>query len=366
MCDTVLRVSPSRIKNNLAYIRSRIPPGTRILVNLKANAYGHGAYLTGPVVEEEADYAAVACREEGMRLRRDGFGLPLLVYNPPLEWDDEFFEAGLEPVLYSVEQAATLLGYLAARRRGPVKVHIQLDTGMHRSGLMPDRTEEMIALLRDNPLVRVVSVFSHLAAADDPAEDEFTRGQIRLFERLSSRFRVLNPDLIRHIANSAAVFRFPEAAFDMVRPGLAVYGISPVEGEPEKVLRPVGQLTNRVTQVRTIGPGETVGYNRRFRAERPVRVALIPVGYGDGYKRALGLGKGYVLIRQRRAPLIGVVNMDMITVDVTAVPGVEPGESAVLIGDDPSAAELARRAGTIPYDILASLTARVRREWGEF
>ena len=365
MCETRLWLSQKRLDNNLRLIRSRLPADTKILINLKANAYGHGAVLLGKYLENKADYFSVACQKEGMELREAGIGTPVIVYNPPVEWNRAFFEARLEPVLYGLEQAKALADFLRKEGLNGIRVHVKLDTGMHRSGLIPGDTDEMIALLRQDENMHLTSVFSHLAAADDPKEADFTRAQIALFDRLSRKFFTVNDRLIRHIANSSAIYAYPEAVFDMVRPGLSVYGISPVAGEWETLLQPIGQMVSRITQIRTVKKGETVGYNRKFTAPRDTRVALIPTGYGDGYKRALGLGKGYVTVNGMAAPVIGKVNMDMITVDVTDIPA-SIGDLAVLFGDKPRVDELARLAGTIPYDITTSVSRRVARIWHNF
>jgi alanine racemase len=365
MCETRLLLSKSRLSKNLKYIRSKLPGGTKILVNLKANAYGHGASLIGAFLQDAVDYFSVACQKEGVALRKAGIKAPVLVYNPPVEWNADFFNARLEPVLYSIDQTKGLIDFIKGRRLPPVRVHIKLDTGMHRSGLMPGFEDEMIALLKDTPYLKPVSVLSHLAAADDPDEDAFTRQQIKLFDELSRKFFEVHPGIIRHIANSSAIFRFPGAVFDMVRPGLSVYGISPVEGASNTQLFPVGQLITRVTQLRTVKKGDTVGYNRTFTAQRDTVVALVPTGYGDGYKRALGYGNGYVVINEKKVPVIGKVNMDMLTLDVTDT-DVQVGDTVILFGDRPHVKELARIAGTIPYEITTAVSQRVTRVWQNF
>ncbi len=365
MCEIRLLLSRERIGHNLDYIRSKLNEDTRILVNLKANAYGHGAVMLGKFLQDKVDYFSVACQKEGMELRQASIRTPILVYNPPVEWNKDFFKAGLEPVLYGLHQTEKLIQFIEHNRLGPVKVHVKLDTGMHRSGLMAPYVDEMIKLLSGSPNLELVSVLSHFAAADDPHEDAFTMAQVRLFDELSRKFYTVNPRLIRHIANSSAIFRLKNVLFDMVRPGLSVYGISPVEGEPEKHLLPIGKFITRITQIREVDPGETVGYNRMFRAERKTRVALAPAGYGDGYKRALGHGKGKVWINGVPAPVIGKVSMDMLTLDITGIEAAI-GDEVVLFGDRPHVNELARWANTIPYDITTSLSQRVTRIWQNF
>jgi len=365
MCETALWLSRSRFNRNFRAIRERVGRNVKILINLKANAYGHGAVAVGTFFEGKADYFSVACQKEGTELRLAGIRTPILVYNPPVEWNKAFFDAQLEPVLYHPQQVRSLSEFLHAAGLKKIKVHLKIDTGMHRSGVSPELLDEMLAALQKDKRLELVSVFSHLAAADDPVEKEFTLSQIRLFDLLSRQVKAIYPSAIRHLANSAAIWNYPEAYFDMVRPGLSIYGISPVEGEPENILQPVGQLVSRITQIRRIDKGETVGYNRQFKAERPSRIAVIPTGYGDGYKRLLGEGKAYVMINGQKAPVIGKVNMDMITVDVTDTEA-EIGDRAILFGDQPHAKELAKIAQTIPYDITTSLTQRVKREWKEF
>ncbi len=366
MCHTEFWLSRDRLLHNFRYIRGLLHKNTRILVNLKANAYGHGAGPIGLFLDDKADYFSVACQWEGEQLRKAGIESPVLVYNPPLDWNKSFFENQLTPAVYNVDQLDRLINFVRENRLGKIKVHIKIDTGMHRSGLMPEHVERMIRLLKSQSVVEPEGVFSHLAAADDPAEDDFTKRQIETFRTLSQKFFEINPGLIRHLANSSALLRQLDCEFDMVRPGLSIYGISPVEGEAGKKLKPVGQLVSRITQLREIGTGETVGYNRLFKARRPSKIALIPTGYADGYKRALGSGKGQVLLNGQLVPVIGKVSMDMITLDVTEVENVKIGDRVTLFGDKPGAWELARLVKTIPYEITTSVSARVRRVWKNF
>ncbi len=359
--DTALLLDKQALIDNLNRIKELAGDRTRILINLKANAYGHGAVKLGKFLEDKADRFSVAYANEGLELRRAGIRTPVLVFNPPLYPGKDFFDAKLEPVLYDTAQAGI---YIEAAKQQGLKhypVHIKVDTGMHRSGLMPEKLNDLLKLLAGTDALRPVTVYSHLAAAEDPAEDRFTEAQKALFDRLARQTEDVFPGIIKHLANSAALVRFPDIRYDMVRPGLSVYGYTLVQGD-EKNWRPVASLVSKVTQIREIDAGESVGYNRCFKAGKKSRVALIPVGYGDGYFRLFGNGNAYVNIEGERFPVIGNVSMDMITADVSGSK-VKPGDKAVLFGKDPDVYELARIARTIPYEIVTAVSRRVPRLW---
>ncbi len=359
--ETVLWLDANALDRNLSFFKQRTGKNTRILVNLKANAYGHGAVITGRYLQKKVDYFSVAYANEGHELRRHQITTPLLVFNPPLDPYEQFFEDRLEPVFYHPEQMEIYRRFLNQTGLKSYPVHLKLDTGMHRSGLLPSLLNVALEKLKA-PEFRLVSVYSHLAAADDPAEDPFTLGQIRLFDELSRNVLKIFPNAFRHLANSAALLRFDNVAYDMVRPGIGIYGYTTVQGA-ENLLKPVARLRSRITQVREINEGESVGYNRRFTASRKSRIALVPLGYGDGYFRLFGNGRAYVTVEGQKAPVIGVVSMDMLTVDVTAVPQANTGSEVCIFGQDPSVYDLARIAQTIPYEITTALHQRVIRKW---
>ncbi len=361
--ETVLWLSPEALDHNFRFFKSRAGKTIRILVNLKADAYGHGAVLIGKFLQHKTDYFSVAYANEGFQLRNAGISIPVLVFNPPTDPCRSFFEHRLEPVFYHTEQIRIYKQILVQLGINAYPVHLKLDSGMHRSGLPAAQLDMAIKELK-NPVFKLVSVYSHLAAADDPAEDSFTRKQISLFDRLSARVKQDFPRVIRHLANSAAAIRFPEAIYDMIRPGIGIYGYTTYE-KAKNLLKPVASLQSAITQIREVDAGESVGYNRRFVATRKTRIALIPTGYGDGYFRLFGNGKAYVTIEGKPAPTIGTVSMDMLTVDITHIPQARIGSLVCIFGEKPSVYDLAQIARTIPYEITTALHERVLRKWND-
>nr|MDE5945534.1 alanine racemase [Rikenella sp.] len=236
-------------------------------------------------------------------------------------------------------------------------IHLKLDTGMHRLGFVPEEIGTLCELLGQESAVRVRSIFSHLAASEDPAEDDFTRGQIALFREMSARIvdALGDESILRHVCNSAGIARFPEAHLDMVRLGVGLYGIE----DPE--LQPVATLRTQIVQIKQLRPGDTVGYNRRGVVERPMRTATIPIGYADGMDRGLGRGAGRVEIRGMLCPTVGNICMDTCMIDVTELPEAAVGDEVVVFGERPTVREVAEVLGTISYEVLTSVSARIKR-----
>ena len=284
--------------------------------------------------------------------------------NPEEESFDNIIRYSLEPDIYSfrILQLFSDAARLYADNQKPIAIHIELDTGMHRLGFAPDDMDRLAQLLKadDSPLV-VRSIFSHLACSEDPAMDDFTRMQISRFRQGSARLKQLmgRDDILCHILNSSGITRFPEAQMDMVRLGIGLYGISP-EPDVQRMLMPVSTLKTRISQIKDIPLGDSVGYNRRWIAERDSRIAIIPIGYADGLSRHLGYGRGSVEINGIDAPIIGSICMDMCFIDVTDVPCAE-GDEVVVFGSASQLCRMAEAAGTIPYEILTSVSPRVKR-----
>ncbi len=360
MDNKALWISPAALRHNLDLIRGALAPDTRLWLNLKANAYGHDAPLMASLLRDRAAYLAVAQTSEGLQLKASDKRLPVVVYNPPVAPEPEFFSAGLQPVIYDIRQAQNYSQLMQGMGLTRYPVHIQLDTGMHRSGLMPGQNQDLLAFFRGQTALEPRSVFSHLAAADDPAEDDFTRAQIRLFDELSAPWKAAYPGLLRHLANTAGIFRFPESRFDMVRPGISIYGYHTLPADVAPGLHPVASLRARITQVREIRPGDTVGYNRTYRAPSARRIALVPTGYADGIRRLASERGLYVRCGTHRCPIVGRVSMDLITVDATGT-SVKPGDTVEIFGRDPRVEDWARALQTIPYEILTDIHPRVPR-----
>ena len=345
--------------DNYRYFRSLLDPKTKLLVLVKANAYGHGGVEFAAMMQRAgADYLAVAYPVEGLELRRNGISLPILVLTAGTDFYPEIIDTRMEPSipnLYSLEKLVEIL-----RERGirDYPVHIKLDTGMHCLGFMTEELPELVEYLKKTPEVKVKAVFSHLCVAEDPAEDDFTLGQIHLFrDNVNYIADGIGYMPMRHILNSAGIERFSQYQFDMVRLGIGVYGISAL---PDKKLAPVASLKCKVLQVKTLGPNDTVGYGRWGHAKEGTVIATIPVGYADGLDRHLGRGNASFSVNGHRAPTIGNICMDMCMLDVTGIP-CAVGDTVTIFGEDPTASELAAILGTIPYEILVSVPRRIHR-----
>ena len=354
-----LELSLPAALENYKYFRSLLDPATRLLVLVKANAYGHGAVEFAAMMQRAgADYLAVAMPLEAVELRRAGISLPILVLTAGTDFFEEIIRYRLEP---GIPNLYTLKAFAAALREKGLRnypVHIKLDTGMHRLGFMSSELDGLTEALADMPEVRVRSMYSHLCVAEDPEEDEFTLGQLQLFERNTTAVAArIGYMPMRHILKSAGIERFPQYQYDMVRLGIGIYGISALPGVR---LSPVASLKVKVLQVKQLGAGDTVGYGRWGKAHEGTVIATIPVGYADGIDRHLGRGNASFSLNGRRVPTIGNICMDMCMLDVTGVP-CQPGDTVTIFGTDPTAEELAGILGTIPYEILTSVPRRIER-----
>jgi Alr-MurF fusion protein len=287
--------------------------------------------------------------------------MPIMVMSPDVESFDRMIAWRLEPEIFNLRSmhAFTEIAQTLEVRGYPV--HIKLDTGMHRLGFQPFEIDALLDDLQYNPYVHIASIFSHLAASDDPAQDDFTNAQADAFERMSQRIMELLPHKpLLHLCNSAAIERHPRLHYDMIRLGLGLYGIDS-SGDMQQELMQVGTLKTTIAQIKSIPPGETVGYNRRAVAENKLRIATISIGYADGYPRSLGNAKAHVLIHGRPAKVIGVVCMDMCMVDITDIPEAEEGDDVIVFSPELPVTQLATWAGTIPYEIMTGVSQRVKR-----
>jgi alanine racemase len=351
-------VDLSRLESNLRRFRARVP-GSKLLFVVKANAYGHGAVACARRAQKTglADWLGVSSVEEGVCLREEGIRLPILVLGSlyPFESFLAGVEHGLTPTVASLESALRLAE--VARRLGRrVDCHLKLDTGMGRIGMSAEAAVHAVRRLAAERLVRVQGVYTHLSCAG--SDRAFTLEQLRRFRRaLAALARAgLRPGL-RHAANSAGALGYPSSRYDMVRPGLALYGLTPG-------FEPCLTLKSKVVFLKTVPKGTPISYDARFRTRRPSRIASVPIGYADGLPRALFPGGG-ALLGGRRCPIVGNITMDMMMLDATDVPHARVGDDVVLIGGQGSArqtaADLAERLGTIPYEVVASISSRVPR-----
>ena len=349
-------------RDNYRYFRSLLEPSTRLLVLVKANAYGHGAVEFAAMMQKEgADYLAVAYPVEGIELRKSGISLPILVLTAGTDYFNEMIDYRLEPGIPNLHALKAFCEVLDSRGITGYPVHVKLDTGMHRLGFMTDEIQALTDFVKQCRSVRVKSLYSHLAAAEDPASDDFTLGQIRMFEDNASRIiGEIGYRPMLHILNSAGIERFPQFQHDMVRLGIGIYGISALPGVK---LSSVASLKCKILQIKHLRPEDgTIGYGRHgMIAPEGTTIATIPVGYADGIDRHLGCGRASFSLNGHRVPTIGNICMDMCMLDITGVDA-QVGDTVTVFGEDPTASELADILGTIPYEILTSIPRRIDRE----
>lgn len=348
-------------KDNYRYFRSRLEPSTKLLVLVKANAYGHGAVEFAAMMQNcGADYLAVALPVEGMELRKAGISLPILVLTAGTDFFEEIIDGHLEPGIPNLYSLKALCDVLEKRDIRNFPVHIKLDTGMHRLGFMTSELQDLCGFLKTCPYVKVKSVYSHLAASEDPESDDFTLGQIKMFkENADSITSAIGYKPMYHVLNSAGIERFPQYQFDMVRLGVGIYGISAL---PDVKLAPVASLKVKILQIKTLSPEDgTIGYGRHGKiAPEGTVIATVPVGYADGIDRHLGRGNASFSLNGHRVPTIGNICMDMCMLDVTGVPAAV-GDTVTIFGADPTVSEIASILGTIPYEIMTSVPRRIER-----
>jgi len=356
-----LEISLKGCLDNYRYFRSKLEDRTKLLVLVKANAYGHGAVEFATLMEDAgADYLAVAYPVEGIELRQAGIKSPIIVLTAGTDSFEQIVNFGLEPGIPNLFSLKELCSVLEKRGMRDFPVHIKLDSGMHRLGFVTEELRELEDFLKDCRYVKVKSVYSHLAAADDPSCDDFTLGQIDLFKKnADSLSEAVGYRPMYHILNSAGIERFPQYQFDMVRLGIGIYGVSAIPGNH---LSPVASFKCKVLQVKNLAPGDgTIGYGRHGKiAPEGTVIATIPVGYADGVDRHLSCGKACFSINGHRVPTIGNICMDMSMLDVTGL-DVKVGDTVTIFGEDPTITELADILGTIPYEILTSVPRRIER-----
>ncbi|MCR4660180.1 MAG: bifunctional UDP-N-acetylmuramoyl-tripeptide:D-alanyl-D-alanine ligase/alanine racemase [Bacteroidales bacterium] len=362
--ETIMEVNLDAMVANLNYYRSLIKPTTKLMAMVKASSYGAGKVEVASTLQyNHVDYLTVAYSDEGVELRRNGITLPIMVMNPEEESFGDIIRHRLEPDIYSfriLEAFSETVSLYHKDDKYPV--HIEFDTGMHRLGFSGNEVERLAARLKAfNCNLHVESVFSHLACSEDPDMDWFTRQQIDRFSAWSQALKegIGRNDVCCHILNSSGISRFPEAQMDMVRLGIGLYGIAPDEATQAK-LQPVSRLKTRISQLKKIPEGDTVGYNRRWVAKRDSTIAILSIGYADGLNRHLGYGRGTVAIGDTMAPIVGSVCMDMCFVDVTGIPCRE-GDEVELFGSANHLKAISEAADTIPYEILTSVSPRVKR-----
>ncbi|WP_375444887.1 bifunctional UDP-N-acetylmuramoyl-tripeptide:D-alanyl-D-alanine ligase/alanine racemase [uncultured Fibrella sp.] len=363
---TVLHIDLDALTHNLNQYRERVGSQTKIMVMVKAFAYGSGSAEVARLLQfHRVDWLAVAYADEGVFLRQQGIALPIMVMNPSPETFQTLLENGLEPELYSLRLLEEWAGFIERQPRsdapGPLPAcHLKIDTGMHRLGFLEAEMPMVITYLNAHPLMQVATVFSHLAGADESRFNAFSQEQFETFSRATATLEAgIGYQPVRHLLNSAGIVRFPDYKLDMVRLGIGLYGVESSQTEPS-LLRPVGTLTTTISQIKTVRAGETVGYSRRGVVDHDARIATLALGYADGYDRRLGNGVGEVWVNGVRCPTVGSICMDMTMIDVTNAPASE-GDSVELFGPNVPVTELSQRMGTIPYEVLTGISERVKR-----
>ncbi len=357
--ETVLKVNLSALVDNVRYFRSKLKPTTKLTCMVKAFAYGAGSVEVSKALQASGlvDYLAVAVADEGVELRRAGITLPIIIMDPEVAAMDLILENNLEPNVYSHQSLKTVIAAAQAKGLEYVPIHIKIDSGMHRLGFYKEDMPWLIDRLTHQKAVRVASVFSHLAGSDEAQFDDFTLSQIKYFDSCAEELKAgLDYPIIKHICNSAGIERFSDFQFDMCRLGIGLYGFSFVGAQ----LRNVCTLETTILSVKTVKAGETIGYGRHTTLNEDRTIAVIPIGYADGFDRRFSNYGGSVWVRGKRCPVVGNVCMDQAMIDVTGADA-RPGDIAEVFGEHMPLQELADKLGTITYEILTSVSRRVQR-----
>jgi alanine racemase len=360
--ETVMEINLNAMLNNLNYYKAKLKPGVKLMAMVKAFSYGSGTFeLANMLQYNKVDYLAVAYTDEGISLRQAGITMPIMVLNAEQSAFDKLVEFKLEPVLYSFGLFDDFIKYVQANGVLNYPVHLKIDTGMHRLGFVPFDIDMLCDLLEENKYLRIVSIFSHLAASEAAEHDDFTNEQISKFEKATQDLEeCLGYKVIKHLSNTSGISRWPQAQFDMVRLGIGLYGIDAAVTPTDSGLQPITSLKTSISQVKKIAAGESVGYGRKGIMLKDGAIATVRIGYADGYLRAFGNGVGNMLIKGVVVPTIGNVSMDMCMIDVTGVDAKE-GDEVIVFNEQHRIEELATQIGTIPYEILTNISQRVKR-----
>jgi alanine racemase len=360
---TKIEVNLTAIRKNLHLIKSRLEDHTKCLVMVKANAYGSGLIKVGQYIEQlGADYLGVAYTDEGVALRKSGVKCPILVMSAGADDFQDCIDFSLEPSVYSLQILDELVKTLIANKKVAFPIHLKVDTGMKRLGVNASQVPQFIEVLKSQPELSLSGIYSHFAESDNTENTSFTNQQIRIFYEVceSIKKRVSEP-FIRHISNSAGVYNFPSSQMDMVRLGLVVFGTASDHSLAEDLI-PAIKWSSQISQIKEVEIGDSVGYGRSFIAEKRMKIAIVPVGYADGFRRSLGNGKGFVFIHGHSCPTVGHVCMDMVMIDVSNL-NIQVGDAVEIIGDNQSLLDFSNLLGTIPYEILTGLSSRVHRNY---
>ena len=367
--ETILEVNLTALVNNVRYFRRLLHPSTLLTCMVKAFAYGTGSVDISRALQDSQliDYLAVAVADEGVELRKAGITLPIIIMDPELAALDLIIENNLQPNIYSFQVLEDIIQAAEAKGLESLPVHIKIDSGMHRLGFYAEDIPALITRLQHQKAIRVASVFSHLAGSDEAQFDTFTHEQATYFSRCADQLQsALNYPIIKHICNTAGIERFPEYHFDMCRLGIGLYGFSFLHPSdpnyPLADIRNVCTLKTTILSIKTVEAGKTIGYGRHTTLSEPRQIAVIPIGYADGFDRRFSNYGGEVLVRGKRCPVVGNVCMDQAMIDVTGTDA-QPGDYAIIFGDQLPIQELANKLNTIPYEVLTSISRRVQRTY---
>lgn len=360
--QTVMSINLSSLVHNLNVFRKRLQPGVKTMAMVKAFSYGSGSYeIAHRLQYAGVDYLSVAYTDEGIALRKAGITMPIMVMSPDTQSFDRMIAWKLEPEIFNLRSLQAFMQIARAMQIKHYPVHIKLDTGMHRLGFTRGELEELTPLLKDNPYILVMSIFSHLVASEDVSMDEYTHRQAIEFGQMCDTINAVLPGKpMRHLCNSAAIARHPQLHYEMVRLGLGLYGIDG-SGALQKELLQLGTLKTTIAQIKTIPAGEGIGYGHTAVSDKTRKTATISIGYADGYPRALSNGDSYVLIHGKKAKITGHICMDMCMVDVTDIPEAKEGDEVIVFGEALPVTRLAEWAGTIAYELMTGISQRVKR-----
>jgi alanine racemase len=361
--DSVLEINLQNLVENISVYRSMLRPTTKLMCMVKANSYGTGSFEVAKTLQNNGvDFLGVAIADEGKELREAGITIPVIIMNPEQSSYSTVIDYQLEPEIYSLRVLKLFIQKLQEKQiSSAYPIHLKLETGMNRLGFHEDDFDELVTILKNNSQVYVRSIFTHLATADMPEEEAYAKYQLNRFDKsYESITKALDITPIKHALNSPGIVAYKEHQYDMVRLGIGMYGYSEYTDFMEKYLKPVVRFKTVISQISELEAGETVSYGRRFTAERKTRIATLPVGYADGIRRSLGNGKASVGINGKLAKIVGSICMDMMMVDVTDI-NCKEGDEVTIFGNSPSIADVARWLETIPYEVLTSVSQRIKR-----
>lgn len=360
--ETFLEINLKHVTHNFDYLKSKINPSTKFLVVVKAFAYGNDAISIAKHLEKiGVNYFAVAYTQEGVKLRKSGIKTPILVLHPQKPNLKKIIDYCLEPNLYNKTILTEFVKVSEHENQKEYPIHLKFNTGLNRLGFSTSDIDFILKTIRQNKSIKIKSVFSHLAASEDLNEKPFTLNQIEKFKLICDKItNSIGYKPLFHICNTSGVLNYPEAHFDMVRSGIGIYGFGNSKKE-SKHLIPIASLKSVISQIHTINKGDSIGYNRAYKANETIKIATLPIGHADGISRLYGNNKGFVFINDKKSPIVGNVCMDMIMVDVTTIDCKE-GDEVIIFNQKYSAEDLAESVGTISYELITSISQRVRRK----